>query len=127
LTTDIKFKVLDYLDNKYSDPLCRRLVSVASFLDPTPDDVGMSRVRSWLVEEGVAYMTSKTDQAQQVTTESTDTTQRTQGKPSTKKRKLSSYLLASREQQLESRADSSPQGIFKAENRALLNGIQTRS
>jgi len=126
LTVDIKCKVLDYLDNKYSDPLCRRLVSVASFLDPrfitdyVPDDVGMSRVHSWLVEEGVAYMASKTDQAQQVTIESTDTTQCTQGKPSTKKRKLSSYLLASREQQSDSRADSSPEGIFKAEVKRYL-------
>ena len=52
LTADIKCKVLNYLDDKYSDSLCRRLMSVASFLDPrfiadyVPDDVGMSRVNS---------------------------------------------------------------------------------
>ena len=50
LTADIKRRVLEYLDEKYSDPLARRLLSVASFLDPrfiadyVPTDVGMSRV-----------------------------------------------------------------------------------
>jgi len=33
LTADIKCRVLDYLDDKYSDPLCRQLLSVAFFLD----------------------------------------------------------------------------------------------
>jgi len=45
------------LDDKYSDPLCRRLLSVAFFLDPrfladylyVPSDVGMSSVNSLVV------------------------------------------------------------------------------
>ena len=53
LTSDIKCKVLNYLDDKYSDPLCCRLVSLACFLDPrfitdyVPEYVGMSTITNW--------------------------------------------------------------------------------
>ena len=67
--------------NTYSDPLARQLLSVSSFLDPrfiadyVPTDVGMSKVNSWMVEEGAAYVTSKNEQAQpQGTLKSTETT-----------------------------------------------------
>ena len=52
LTADIKRKVLEYLDEKCSDPLARWLLGVTSFLDPrfiadyVSTDVGMSRVNS---------------------------------------------------------------------------------
>ena len=65
LTSDIKCKVLDYLDDKYSDPLCRRLISLACFLDPrcitdyVPEDVGMSAITNWIVEEGVKFVPSE--------------------------------------------------------------------
>ena len=80
-----------------------------------------------MVEEGAAYVTSKNEQAQAAKpgttdgTDSTDTTQVTQlteGEPAlpvAKKRKLSSYLRASREQQSDSQTDSSPQAACKAE------------
>ena len=70
LTVNIKRRVFEYLDEKHSNPLARRLLSVASFLglrfiaDHVPTDVGMSRVNSWVVEEGAAYVASKNEQAQ---------------------------------------------------------------
>jgi len=70
------------------------------------------RVYIWVVEEGIAYVNSKSEPAHPSSTLSTDTTQPTQEEPSTKNRKLSS---ASREQQSESQADSSLQAVCKAE------------
>jgi len=52
----------------YSDPLARRLLSVASFLDPrliadyVPTVIGM--FISWVVEGGAAYVASRNEQAQ---------------------------------------------------------------
>ena len=65
LTSDIKCKVLDYLDDKYSDTLCRWLLSLACFSDPRfnidyiPEDVGMSTITNWIVEEGVKLVPSE--------------------------------------------------------------------
>ena len=65
LTSDIKCEVLDYLDDKYSDPLSRRLLSLACFLDPRfitdyiPEDVGMSTITNWLIEEGLKFVPSQ--------------------------------------------------------------------
>ena len=74
-------------------------MSVASFLDPrfiadyVPTDVGMSRVNSWVVEEGAAYVASKNEQAQpQGTLESTEMTHSQGERLVVKKRKLNSYF-----------------------------------
>lgn len=118
LTSDIKCKVLDYLDDKYSDPLCRRLLSLACFLDPRfvtdyiPEDVGMSAITNWIVEEGVKFVPSEDRHAGCQTTGSSQDI--TQEEPVHKRRKLSSYLRASKKQ-AESEDDLTPESYCKAE------------
>ena len=114
LTSDIKCKVLDYLDDKYSDPLCRRLISLACFLDPRfitdyiPEDVGMPAIKNWLVEEGVKFAPSGNNQVVNERCKDTVSSQgNTQEEPVHKKRKLSSYLRASKTQS-ESEDDLTP-------------------
>ena len=76
LTTDIRCKVLDYLNDKYSDPLCGRLLNLAYFLDLRfitdyiPEDVGVSAITSWIVEEGVKFVPSEDSHEGCQTTES---------------------------------------------------------
>ena len=109
--------MLDYLDNKYSDPLCRRLISLACFLDPrfitdyVPEDVGMSAITNWIVEEGVKFVPSEDSHVGCQNTESSQGI--TQEEPVHKRSKLSSYLQASKKQSESD--DLTPESYCKAE------------
>ena len=121
LTSDIKCKVLDYLDDKYSDPLCHRLISLACFLDPRfitdyiPEDVGMPVITNWIVEEGVKFAPAGNNQVANERCQDTASSQdNTQEEPVHKRRKLSNYLRASKTQS-GSEDDLTPESYCKAE------------
>ena len=121
LTSDIKCKVLDYLGDKYSDPLCRQLISLACFLDPRfitdyiPEDVGMPVITNWIVEEGVKFAPAGNNQVANERCQDTASSQgNTQEEPVHKRRKLSSYLRASKTQS-GSEDDLTPESYCKAE------------
>ena len=86
LTSDIKCKVLNYLDDKYSDPLCHRLISLACFWTPglllntyVPEDVGMPAITNWIVEEGVKFVPSRPSEDNHVGCQNSQNTENSQG------------------------------------------------
>ena len=131
LTSDIKCKVLDYLDDKYSDPLSCQLLSLACFLDPRfitdyiPEDVGMSTITNWLIEEGLKFVLSQDSHVgcQNAESSQVNTSGTTQEEPVHKRRKLLSSYLRALKKQSELEDDLSPEFYCKAE----LNRYMTRT
>ena len=97
LTADIKMKILDYLQAKYSDSITCELLNITSYLDPRfmvsyihKDDVEDTKKR--LVEEGEQIMKDNTSDQQEVQLSTKPQQRDATLEPTAKRRKLGSWL-----------------------------------
>lgn len=111
LTGDIKSRILDYIEAKYSDSRLSGLLDVASFLDPRfmkdyIDSTDIDVVRERLVEEGREFAMQRGDEDAEDTPL---TPEQPQTEPPAKRRKLGSWLKKAKQANNTLSASSKPE------------------
>lgn len=105
LTKDIKARILTSMEDKYSDPDVSGLLNVACFLDPRfiteyiSSSVEIAVVKDRLAREGVEMVVPADGGEPADTASTSDERQQCESEPPRKRRKLGSWLKASKQQQ----------------------------
>ena len=105
LTKDIKGRILTSMEDKYSDPDVSGLLNVACFLDPRfiteyiSSSVEIAVVKDRLAREGVEMVVPADGGEPADTASTSDERQQCESEPPRKRRKLGSWLKASKQQQ----------------------------
>ena len=145
LTKDIKGRILTSMEDKYSDPDVSGLLNVACFLDPRfiteyiSSSVEIAVVKDRLAREGVEMVVPADGGEPADTASTSDERQQCESEPPRKRRKLGSWLKASKQQQEQlNSAARTPEARVKEEveqysnivsqiqNQTHLNGRRSR-
>ena len=120
LTKDSKVHILTYLDPKYSDPDVSGMLNVSCFLGPRftyeyiSTGVEVATVKERLALEGVEMLELAAEPTATPTHSSIEQ-QQSNSEPPSKKRKLGSWLKASKQQQYMTSTPKSPETSIKEE------------
>ena len=98
LTKDIKVRILEYMENKYSDTVVCKILNFATFVDPhfiteyIPTEIEVAVVKDTLAKEGTEVKLSSVEIQVQNDVSGDDT-------PPPKRKKLGSWLKSVRQEQ----------------------------
>ena len=98
LTKDIKVRILEYMENKYSDSEVCKLLNLATFVDPRfiieyiPTEIEVAVVKDTLAKEGTEIKLSSTEIQVENDVSGDDA-------PLPKRKKLGSWLKSARQEQ----------------------------